>query len=206
MAGDPFDREKFRRPELLFKEFLRKGAQGVFRENTDATTFLYRALVLAVDVEGGLLENPSASGKVTHDINGKQFDVAARLGPKNPQNSIKARILTDGFDKFANDDNLRVFWPFFPENISLPIKPGEHVYVIFEDSQQQHGLWISKIPGHEGVNYAPGASFYTPTQQAPLANMFVDTRSAGTQDKKFDKDSDAAETKPGNRLSSLFGG
>ena len=205
MAGDPFDREKFRRPELLLKEFLRKGAQGAFKENSDASTFLYRALVLAVDVEGGLLENPKGQGKVSHEVGDKKFDVEARIGPKNPQNSIKARILTDGFDKFANDENLRVFWPFFPENISLPVKPGEHVYVLFEDSHQQHGLWVSKIPGHEGVNYAPGASFYTPTQHAPLANAFDDTRGASTQEKKFDKDIDAAETKPGNRLSSLFG-
>lgn len=202
--SDPFDREKFRRPELLFKEFLRKGAKGAFKENSDATTFLLRALVIAVDVEGGLLENPSGSGKVSHTVDGKNFDVDAKIGPENPQNSIKARILTDGFDKFSTDENLKVFWPFFPENISIPVKPGEHVYVLFEDSQQQHGLWVSKVAGHSGVNYVPGSDFYKAQQIAPLANRFDHLKDVKTQEKKFDKDSDAAETKPGNRLSSLF--
>ncbi len=204
MANDPFDRERFRRPELLLKEFLRKGAQGAFSETTDQSTFLYRALVIAVDVEGGKLENPSGNGSLSHIVDGKKFDVKARMGPHNPQNSIKARILSDGLDKFSSDENLRVFWPFFPENISIPVKPGEHVYVIFEDSHQQHGLWVSKIPGHEGVNYSPGSTFYVQSQ-APLASKFEDTR-GGSSEKKFDKDVDAAETKPGNRLSSLFGG
>ncbi len=175
----------------------------MFVERDEHTPFLYRALVVGVDVEGGKLENPDANGGVSHDVDGKKFDVPARSGPKNPQNSIKARILSDGLDKFSTDDNLRVFWPFFPENISVPIKPGEHVYVIFEDSQMQHGLWISKIPGHQGVNYAPGKDFYKPTEGG-LSKKFNDTASVGSEEKKFDKDTDAAETKPGNKLSSLF--
>jgi hypothetical protein len=204
VAQDPLTRDKFRRPELLFQEFLRKGAQGLFKERDEISPFLYRALVLAVDVEGGKLENPDASGGVSHNVNGKKFEVQARLGPKNPPNSIKARILTDGFDKFSTDENLRVFWPFFPENISVPVKPGEHVYVVFEDSHLQHGLWVTKVPGHNGVNYAPGKDYYKPVEEAPLANKFDDTKDVSSEEKKFDKDTDAAETKPGNKLSSLF--
>lgn len=201
----PFDRDKFRRPELLFQEILRKGAQGAYYERDELIPFLHRALVIGVDVVGGLLENPSANGKVEHNVDGKKYDVPARTGPENPPNSIKARIITDGDDKFATDDNLRVFWPFFPENISVPIKPGEHVYVVFEDSEQMHGLWVTKIPGHNGVNYAPGKKFFKPLEANPLASKFPDSAAVSSPDeKKFDKDSDAAETTPGNKLSSLF--
>lgn len=206
MADDFFNRDKFRRPELLLNEFLRKGAQGRFREKDEGVPFLYRALVLAVDVEGGKLENPDAAGSVSHNVNGKKYSVDARTGPKNPPNSIKARILTDGLDKFAADENLRVFWPFFPENIAVPVKPGEHVYVTFEDSHQLHGLWITKVPGHNGVNYAPGKTFYKATEDGQLASKFDDSRGVAdsSTEKKYDKDEDAAETKPGNKLSSLF--
>jgi len=204
MGIDSFTRDNFRRPERALQEFIRKGTQGMFVERDEHTPFLYRALVIGVDVEGGKLENPDASGGgLSHNVNGKKFDVPPRSGPKNPQNSIKARILSDGLDKFAKDEDLRVFWPFFPENMSVPIKPGEHVYVIFEDSQMQHGLWISKIPGHQGVNYAPGKDYYKPTQGG-LSKKFNDTAAVSSEEKKFDKDTDAAETKPGNKLSSLF--
>lgn len=203
MPRSPFTRDRFRRPEILFQEFLKKGAQGMFQERDETVPFLYRALVLGVDVEGGKLENPDASGKVSHNVGGKKFEVPARTGPTNPPNSVKARIISDGFDKFSTDQNLRVFWPFFPENISVPIKPGEHVYVVFEDAYLQHGLWISKIPGHMGMNYSPGKDHFVSIDSDTLAAKFDDTRGVNGE-QKFDKDEDAAETKSGNKLSSLF--
>lgn len=205
MASDGFTRDKFRRPEILFQEILRKGAQGAYKEQDENSRFLFRALVLAVDVQGGQLENPDASGGVSHNIDGKKFEVAARLGPLNPPNSVKARVLTDGQDKFLPDERLRVFWPFFPESISVPVKPGEHVYVLFEDTRMQHGLWVAKVPGHSGVNYSPGREHYQPVDPAPLANKFSDAKPAAAgQQKRFDKDEDAAEARQGNKLSSLF--
>lgn len=160
--------------------------------------------MIGVDVEGGKLENPEAAGGVSHDFDGKKFDVPARIGPENPANSVKARVISDGHDKFVKDENLKVFWPFFPENISVPIKPGEHVYVIFEDSQMQHGLWISKIPGHEGVNYAPGNKFFKPAESNSLSKKFSSTKNVSSDQKRYDKNEDAAEVRSGNKLSSLF--
>lgn len=197
------DRNGFRRPEIMVEEFLRRGVQGLYRSKEDGVPIIFRALVLAVDPDGGLLENPSGTGSVTHNINGHEFSVPAKVGPKNPPNSLKARVLTDGADKFRRDEDLRVFWPFFPENVSLPVKPGEHVYVLFEDTESQHGLWVTKIPGHVGSNYAPGASFYQPEQRQPLMNRFDDGKDAGKG--KTPTDQDASEMKPGNRLMSLYG-
>lgn len=204
MSDEGLTRDRFRRPEILFQELLRKHARGELLERGEHTQFLHRALVIAVDVQGAKLENPDANGKVTHKIDGVgTFDVPARTGPENPPNSIKARVLSDGDDKFTNDEQLRVFWPFFPESISVPIKPGEHVYVVFEDTEQQHGLWVTKVPGHTGVNYSPGKKFYTPLETAPLASKFPDTAAAQGGSQKFDTDGDAAETKS-NRLTNLF--
>lgn len=203
---DPFSRDRFRRPERFLDEFLRKGIKGSFLERGENVPFLHRALVVGVDTDGGKLENPSASGKVPHNLDGKKFDVPARTGPENPPNSIKARVLTDGLDRFVKDEDLRVFWPFFPDSLSVPIKPGEHVYVIFEDAQKLHGLWVAKVAGHADVNYFPGADSYKAASDGSAVSLFPDTSSAqASQETDLDKDVDAGETKAGDSLSSLFG-
>ncbi|MFA5750416.1 MAG: hypothetical protein WC895_04295 [Candidatus Shapirobacteria bacterium] len=205
MSKNQFSQDKFRRPEQFLSELLKKSAQGVFRESDEYTPFLFRALVVAVDVNGGKLENPSGSGTLTHVLKGKSFDVKSNVGPNNPKNSIKARIITDGFDQFVNDDRMRVFWPFFPEHMSLPIKPGEYVYIVFEDQNYEHGLWISKIPGHENVNYYKGSDSFLPNGGDSLTSKFSDTASSDDgSDDKLNKDEDAAETKPEDNLSKLF--
>jgi hypothetical protein len=204
VSKSQFTQDKFRRPEQFLSELLKKGAQGVFRESDEYTQFLFRAIVVAVDVNGGKIENPSGSGTLTHVMNSKSYDVKANVGPVNPKNSIKARIITDGFDQFVNDDRIRVFWPFFPEHISLPIKPGEHVYIIFEDQNYEHGLWVSKIPGHGNFNYYKGSDSFLPNDDS-LSSKFPDTAGANDgSDDKLNKDEDAAETKPDNNLSKLF--
>ena len=206
MSRYDIGKDKFSRLEIVFDEILRKAAKGVYREHDEGVPFLYRALVVAVDVVGGMLENPDGSGRVSHTIDGKKFEAQARVGPKNPPNSIKARVISDGMDKFSTDENVRVFWPFFPENISVPVKPGEHVYVMFEDTHFQHGLWTSRVSGHVGTNYSPGEDWYRPSNESVLVQKFDDTRNVSGEEKKFDKDSDSAETKSGKDLVSLFPG
>lgn len=207
MPKDQFFKDKFRRPELFLSELLRKSAQGRFHEVDENVPFLYRAAVIAVDVEGGKLQNPGGSGKVTHTFNGKSIDVPAIDGPENPKNSIKGRIMTEGFDQFFSDDDLRVFWPFFPEHNGLPIKPGEHVYVLFEDADFQHGLWISKVPGHEGANFVRGEKQFEKASAGSKTEMFPD--SAGTKKDDTDQlntDQGAGEGQTGDdRLKKLFG-
>jgi len=96
----------------------------------DDYNFLFRALVVEIDTIGGQLSDEG------------EF--------KNPPNSIKARILTK--DRNRDKENLRVFWPLFPYDV-MPIKEGEHVYVIFENNQDEDGgLWISRIPEPNDIN------------------------------------------------------
>lgn len=197
--------DKFSRQEYFFAELIRKSIQGSITERDESVSFLHRALVIAVDVEGGKLENPEGKGTVANVVDGKTISVNANSGPKNPANSIKARILTEGFDQFVGDDNLRVFWPFFPEHISLPIKPGEHVYVIFEDTNYEHGLWIAKIPGHSNVNMYKGSDAYV-SQDPTLTDKFEDTRGAPQSD-QITNEKDAADILSSDgKLTAIFAG
>lgn len=153
MSSSVFN-EKFRRPSIGFTEMLRKGIGGMLREKDEYATFMFRALVLASDPYGGKLETPDGvpEGKtyleeVIHDVTGGEiarYTVNPTLGPRNPKNSVRARIITEGMDQFIDDDNLRTFWPLLP-GISNP-SAGELVYVVFEDERMTHGLWISKVP------------------------------------------------------------
>jgi len=124
---------------------------------------LYRASVVKIDQVGGVLD-PT---------------------PPNPKNSIQARVITNARDKDLEDDELPVFWPLFPHDI-MPVKPGEHVYVIFEDAAEKtHGLWLCRIPEPSSVdnaNIVPGIQKY----QNDTANDFS---SVGAEQAVQDTDS-----------------
>lgn len=116
----PIRAKEIQNPERILSNMLKDYVSGVFDDNT----FLYRAAVVAIDPLGGNLETT----------------------PLNPKNSIRARVVTNGRDKDTPDEDLTVFWPFFPHD-AMPLKEGEHVYVAFEDASiKSHGLWFCRIP------------------------------------------------------------
>ena len=106
-------------PERNILNLLRDYSSG----KLDNTSFLYKAIVVKIDQTGGQLEKD----------------------PKNPKNSIQARIIENSYHSMLNDVDLPVFWPLFPFDI-LPVKEGEHVYVIYENEKKDHGIWITRIP------------------------------------------------------------
>lgn len=61
-----------------------------------------------------------------------------------PRNSIIARIITNAAAR--RSDHPAIFYPMM-SHISMPIKPGEHVWVMFEDptSSTTSGFWLSRI-------------------------------------------------------------
>jgi hypothetical protein len=148
--------EWYVRPELIFADLVGKAA----REETLGKHY-QRATVLAVDLDGGRLENKLGEGSLKFvGRDGKTREFAATVGANNPRYSIKARILTDGTDRLLDDDDLRIFWPMFPQDqIGTPISPGEHVYVVFEGPN--HGLWLSRVSGHDSANSFHGVDSYT---------------------------------------------
>jgi hypothetical protein len=150
------DIDWYRRPELILSELLHKAARH------ESERQYYRASVLAVDLDGGKLQNPDGAGEVSVVLrDGTIRRYAALTGPANPRGSIKARIITDGFDRLLDDQSLRVFWPMFPQDMAgTPVTPGEHVYVMFEGDGMSHGIWVSRVAGHESANSSQGALEY----------------------------------------------
>ena len=154
--ANPIFNEKSRRPSIGFTETLKKGIGGLFREKDEYVPFMYRALVIAIDTEGGKLETPDGEpegGKLVQQVRAPagnlvaQYDIAPTRGPRNPKNAVRARIVTDNVDQFIDDDNLRTYWPMFP-GVSNPTA-GELVYVVFEDEQLTHGLWLCRVPTND---------------------------------------------------------
>jgi len=154
--------DKYRRPELILSDLIQGHAVGAL---TGKVGKLWRAAVLAVDLEGGLLQNPFGNGGLGR--------FSALTGPENPRGAIKARILTDGLDRLLDDNETRVFWPLLPQDqIALPIAPGEHVYVMFEDEGLGHGLWVGRVSGHESSNVFIGADSYSSPSPANAMDSF----------------------------------
>lgn len=98
-------------PERIFNNLIKDYTAG----RLDNNNFLYRAVVLKIDHKGGELEKE----------------------PPNPKGSIRARIISNNMDRaFKNDEDLLVYWPLFPYDL-MPIKEGEHVFIVFEDNRKQ---------------------------------------------------------------------
>ena len=188
----------FRRPELILADLLQRAARGERGPRN-----YHRATVLAVDTEGGLLQNPAGSGAVAvADADGRQRSYAALVGPENPRGSIKARILTDGLDRLLDDDDVRVFWPMFPyDQIALPVFPGEHVYVVFEGDGMEHGLWLSRVSGHDSANSFKGSDSYdAPSSPRSAMDSFE------PNEPEYRRDDEHAGMAPSTNAMDFFGG
>lgn len=158
----------YRRPELILGDLLLRAARG----EIGAAKHYHRAVVLAVDLEGGLLQNKDGTGGMdVMDRAGQTKHYDAIIGPENPRGSVKARILTDGLDRLLDDADLRVFWPMLPhDQLAIPISPGEHVYVVFEGEGMDHGIWLSRVSGQDSANSFKGTDSYT-APSAPQTGM-----------------------------------
>jgi len=165
---------------------------------------LWRAVVLAVDLEGGRLENIDGNGGLTvTGKDGRSRTFPARVGQNNPKGSIKARILTDGYDRLLNDEDVRVFWPMTPyDQLGVPVSPGEHVYVTFEDpieGSMEHGMWTSRVSGHDSAGAYPGVDSYTaPSFQRSAVDSFT------PNEQNYQKDDESASLAPNNSATKFF--
>jgi hypothetical protein len=188
----------YRRPELILADLIRSHAQG-----DDRGRHYRRAVVVAVDLEGAKLQNESGSGSVTVRLrDGQTKSYPALPGVDCPRGSVKARILTDGLDRLLADEDLRVFWPMFPQDqLAVPISPGEHVYVVFEDEGLIHGLWISRVPGHDSANAFLGVDSYSaPSSPGSAMDSFE------PNDAEYDRTDEHAGLAPPVDSTSFFEG
>ena len=111
-----------------------------------------------------------------------------------PRNSIVVKILSNGESKSnGGDDGEVICYPFFSSHFSMPVKPGEEVWVMFEEynppGRSAIGYWISRVhgPRHvEDVNYAYNRRTYktstsSATTKKRTSDKFADRESEATQ-------------------------
>ena len=75
---------------------------------------------------------------------------------KAPRNTVLARIIAG--DGAAASTGEIICYPFFPPHFSMPVKPGEQVWVFSEspDGPNPYSYWISRVhePDHaDDINY-----------------------------------------------------
>ena len=73
-----------------------------------------------------------------------------------PRDTILGRIVTGGQD--LGDATPRIFYPFTPPHMRPPVKPGEHVWALYEDpaNMNEKGFWLWRITEDitvDDVNY-----------------------------------------------------
>jgi hypothetical protein len=156
-----FTKQSLLHPEIYQSQLLAAFAQGRFVERDENISPFLRAQIISFDAEGGMLENPDGSGtsRSRNPTSLEYSEINARVGPKNPARSVRARILD--IDRYVRDEDLRVYWPMFPHGGIDPTSL-EFVYVWFEDADNRHGLWISQVAGPMGeqTNFSPGVVPY----------------------------------------------
>jgi len=165
-------------PEIFQSQMMARFVQNKFLQRGENVPVFFRAQIISFDSEGGLLENPDATGEArSQNPDTKEYySIKARPGPKNPPRSIRAKMLQ--YDQFTRDEDLRIYWPLFPSVASDPTTL-EFVYVMYEDSDRHHGLWVAQVPGPYGekTNFAPGLDPYNEEAKngdQPLASTFGD--------------------------------
>lgn len=61
-----------------------------------------------------------------------------------PANTIIGRHVRDG--STTGGEESQYFLPMFPQHFMMPIKPGEHIWVFYEENKQNHfGFWFCRI-------------------------------------------------------------
>jgi hypothetical protein len=111
---------------------------------------LQRAVVVEVFGNPGSLTEEQRERLAEQVSNPEFIDVL-------PGNSILARLVNDSSD--LGSPNSTLLFPFFSSHIQLPIAPGEHVFVVYDDPSRSGtvvGYWLSKTSEQrtvEDVNY-----------------------------------------------------
>ena len=136
------------------RRMLAPGRAGVqsemhdIRTSSPATTFL-RAVVTKVLNDPTQLDE-SIRSDLRDSISNPSFLSRA------PRNSVIVRIVSGGQDRKSGSSIL--CYPFLPPHICMPVKSGEQVFVLFENSttrgQLPYWMWRAPEPSNvDDVNY-----------------------------------------------------
>lgn len=135
------------------------------------TPNIYRFVILDAIFDPQIIDDKKLS-YWEHDLGVANIE-HARVAPRN---SVIARRVQNNASSAV--EPVLCLYPLFPPALSLPCRPGEHVWVMFEDPgvRQDLGYWMCRIVT---ANYAEDAN-HTHSHRAQDPSF-----SPGTQD-KFD--------------------
>jgi len=126
-----------------------------------------------------------------------------------PRNTIIAKLAKTDYNSNL-PHNEQIFFPFFSSHLCLPVKPKEHVWVMYEshssvtpDFQSRKGFWLSRIHearSIEDANYTHSEREFNTTQ---IAKTLTAAQKAGVKPKR---DSLVAEYNSGASEATNSGG
>lgn len=137
----------------IVRQLLKGGGSDATEELLDVIRrrqmpFFLRAIV--VDVINDPLDLAPEHLEIIRGFLNDSFSV-----DRIPRNSVIARrARAIGETNYAAE----LFFPFFQSHLSFPVKPGEHVWVMYENQEmsEESGWWISRVSecrDVEDVNY-----------------------------------------------------
>jgi hypothetical protein len=100
-----------------------------------------------------------------------------------PRNACIVRRISGGADSSSSSNTL--VYPFFSSHLSMPVKSGETVWVIFDRNVKSIGYWLSRVHGDttsEDVNYSHFDRSFTPKEQ-PKTTPGTAEKASGPKEK-----------------------
>ena len=193
MPGTPYDRNDTKHiTEGNYGEVLHK--QAVFSDHSAGSMPVFLRYVI-LDV----ISDPSVLDKTKLSYYENELGVSniayASVAPRN--SIIARRVLSPGS---SASDKVMVLYPFFPPHLSLPAKPGEHVWVMFENptaSGHELGYWMCRIVHPffvEDVNYTHADRQFDASFLPGLTDVFE-----GSDEPVYEFPNGAVDVKDGNR-------
>ena len=150
-SGNPYSKLDKHIAEGTAGSTLRTRAAYEHGVTTNLPVF-YRYVVLETIFDPTIIDSNKIS-YFQHALGVSNIQFAAAL----PRNTIVAKRIIDG--NGSSSSPAMFLFPFFPHNLSFPCKPGEHVWVMFENpsgTKNDLGYWMCRIvePGFvEDVNH-----------------------------------------------------
>lgn len=171
-------------------KLVEEAAQGVYRENGAIRAALnsitsnvinLNPIFLRYVVEEVIFSPKLLNDNELSDINqriGYIDNILYAKGKILPRNTIIAKEIRDvNRDNDTRAAKSRILLPFFSSHLAMPCKPGEHVWVIYEDVMNQQGLgyWVSRVVGFDHIDDVNHSHF--PRNDDPTFNAQVDLES-----------------------------
>lgn len=192
MAGTPYDKHDTKHiAEGNYNNVAHQHA--AFGHHDGPLPVFLRYVILDVISDPSIIDKAKLS-YWEHELGVSNISYAAVA----PRNSIIARrVMGPGS---SASEKVMVLYPMLPPHISLPSKPGEHVWVMFENpSAQSHeiGYWVCRIVAPhfvEDVNYTHSDRQFDSSFLPGIADVFE-----GSDDPVYEFPNGAVGNQDGNR-------